>query len=195
MNIAFKRHLRRPGPRLLVPLLLILGLSGCQALTERLCELNQCEPVSPERDSYYLDQDLLDELSTLERLNQEQRLQRYEMLQPPLEAPGCRADNVRAAMLYITLGSPPGEDLPALTTAMEHCITDGTSRISPGVARLLHSSLAQRAIDHGRIQELEQRVDREQSRNAELAEQLEALKAIERSLRQRGQSPTNTREE
>ncbi|MEX0730611.1 MAG: hypothetical protein WED00_08780 [Aquisalimonadaceae bacterium] len=186
----------RPGSvRPLVVFVLLLGLSGCQALSERMCELNNCEPLSPESDISDAKKALLEELDNLSGLSEEQRHAHYDALRPQLEDAGCRVDNVRLAMLYVTMDTPPQDDIPPLATAMEECMKTDEGRDFRGVARLLHSSLSQRAAQGSRIRELVQTVSREQTRNAELTEQLEALKAIERSLRDRGQTPSTTREE
>lgn len=195
MNSAFKPEQPRRYWHLLALLLLLLGLTGCQALTERLYELQDYEAPSQNGDTREANQALLNELQQLGAQTEEQRRQRYDALRPQLQSASCGMDTLRISMLYLSLNSPPQDDLTPLTGAMNTCMETDAAPTFKGMAQFLQSSLVQHSEDSNRIRELEQIVNHEQTRNAALTDQLEALKAIERSLRDRGQNSTDTRED
>jgi len=191
MNNYRKPHRQRWLPALpALPVVLALLLaSGCQALNERLSERFDPAPESPNGDSVITISPLEEELAHLEGLSEEQRQIRYKTLRAAVTDPVCDRESLSLAMLYGTLARPPQEDLALLSGAMERCLESPDPAIPKGMARLLLGNLELHRSNNRRIRQLQAEVNAEKDRNTALSEQLEALKAIERSLRDRGQSP------
>ncbi len=177
------------GRRLALLLVLIAGLSGCQALGERICEITRCEPeASPEDDSLSVNEQLLDYLDQMASVEAAHRIDAYRVAREELSASGCDRQLIELAGLYMLLSEPPEEDRSMLQNRLEHCRDNHREdRPSPGLAQVLQSQLQARSAEADRARALEAAITAERRRNAELAEQLEALKAIERSIHQRGQ--------
>ncbi|MCC5809215.1 MAG: hypothetical protein JJU06_02480 [Ectothiorhodospiraceae bacterium] len=186
-NTYVRASRRRLRPLLLFALL--LGLTGCQALGERICEMARCEPPpSPEDDSLSENEQLLDYLDQMVSVPMERRAVAYRVGREELSASGCDRQLMELAALYMLLSEPPEDDSSMLRTRLEQCRdTQEDHNLSPGLAQVLLNQLAARSAHADRERSLQAVVNAERQRNAELAEQLEALKAIERSIHQRGQ--------
>ncbi len=185
---------RRIG-RLLVLTLLILGLGGCQALGDRICEMTDCaDRLSPEDDSPTASEHLLAYLDGVAAMSPERRQATYAVLRQSTPETGCDQRQLRLAGLFLLHPEPPQDDTELLADRLQHCwIDSGNAEISPGLVQVLHTQIVTRKGQQARTLELERVLRQERQRNAELAEQLEALKAIERSIHQRGQG--NSRED
>lgn len=181
--------------RLLALTLLTLSLGGCQALGDRICELTDCaDRLSPPDDTPDASMRLLSYLDGVAAMPAERRESSYRALRQVTPEQGCDERQLRLAGLHLLHPQPPSEDTALLVERLEACWIHGSNHeVSPGLVQVLHTQIATRDSQEARARELERSLRQERQRNAELAEQLEALKAIERSIHQRGQG--NSREE
>lgn len=162
------------------------ALAGCQAMTEQWCKAaDYCELSSEDDDEPVLD-DLLQYALLAEAMGDTALEAERERLAAAVNADTCSDDHVRLALV-----ARAGEGRKALTddalaglAACREQTAEAPTRAA--LASVLHDAHTDQATSASRIAELEQRLGREQTRNEALEEQLEALKAIERSIIERG---------
>lgn len=176
------RHLRT----LLVLLLGTTALAGCQAMTEQWCKAADYCELSPEDDDEPVLGDLLQYALLANAMNDTALEAERERLAAAVTTDACSDDHVRLALV-----ARAGEGRQALTddalAGLAACREQtAQAPIRAALASVLHDAHTDQVASASRIDELEQRLDEEQSRNEALEEQLEALKAIERSIIERG---------
>ncbi|SEO96769.1 hypothetical protein [Aquisalimonas asiatica] len=168
----------------LVTITLLLG--GCQAMTEQWCKTAEYCEVSPNGDTHELDEDLIDYALMVDRMNATMLQAEHERLNGRVRHSECTMDHLRLALVSSRL-EPNGSLDDAALDGLQAC-RDATD-IHPAhaaLASVLHDAHEQLAGTSSRMTELEAALDEQRSRNAALEEQLEALKAIERSIIERG---------
>lgn len=170
---------------LLIVTALPLALAGCQAMTEQWCKTADYCEMSPDDDvetpinallEYALLVDGMDDIA----LNAER-----ERLAEAVDSAACTNDHVRLAL--VTLGH---EDHGTLTDktldGLAQCRDQvAVARVRAALASVLHDAHVHQAASASRIAELERSLSQQRTRNDALEEQLEALKAIERSIIER----------
>lgn len=174
-------------------------LSGCQLLALPGATATEAA-LSPEQPvAYVREGDATDELLSYYRLtgeiSQATVPDRIERLRPRLTENRCDEARLRTAMLASRLPAGKGEELGL--KLLEPCVEDPFARYSATgvVAILLNDVLENRAArlqaaaarerEERRAGDLARQVERLQAEVAALEEQLEGLKAIERSIQER----------
>lgn len=106
-----------------------------------------------------------------------------------LESGACTLDRLRVALLLQR--RPPEDNEAAFDDLLRPCLEGPGTPSLPlrHLAHLLRARLEERREQHKRLRELDQSLKAERQRTAELTQQLEALKDIERSIleRERGE--------
>ncbi|MCP1674086.1 hypothetical protein J2T57_001185 [Natronocella acetinitrilica] len=166
---------------------LSITLAGCASLGESMCELLECpapEP-SPVDDSFQPAPDWLADFSADMRASDQERVDRYGSLRPRLAEDRCNGLTVRVAALHMTLPEPPQDDMQPVRRSLEQCEQDPRDQDIQALARLLLQGLDERRGSQETQAAMREQLTREQSRNAALEEQIEALRAIDQSIRER----------
>ncbi len=182
----------RQVSRLLAPGLLALLLAGCASMGESLCEILDCQPPEPEPEPSPINDSIEPAPAWVTALKRDvaasptERTERYGTLRTSFSAERCDAASVRLAALHLLHPEPPAEDLQAIRTSLRQCLDAAVKREYHTLARLLLPSFSQHADAAEQHTRLQQQLDDEQARNAALEEQLEALRAIDQSIRERG---------
>lgn len=121
--------------------------------------------------------------------------QRAEALEPRASAPGCSEARLRSAILRLRL---PPEQAGDIERRLAPCTGGSVEPARAHLARLLGDLLDARRSGASTAAELRQRLSEAESRvealgaeNERLREQLEGLKAIERSIQERDRSQGN----
>ncbi len=194
-NVSRKNQAPGRWLRLGLLALLTLGLGGCQVLGDRICEMTECtERMSPPDDEPTASEQFLSYLDGVAEMPAERRETTYQVLRQNTPETGCDERQLRLAGLFMLHPTPPREDSEFLAERLDACwLSRRHTDVSAGLVRVLHTQIVNRDSLETRAQELERGLAQERQRNTELAEQLEALKAIERSIHQRGQG--NSRED
>lgn len=171
-------------------------LAGCQNLPIQLPERGggddgpetSAEPTPPRP----LAPELLALYARSAELDAEILRIRAEALEPRASAPGCSEARLRSAILRLHL--PPAE-AGDLERRLAPCRNEGVEAERAHLAALLADLLASRqeaaettAALRERLAESENRAETLAEENARLEEQLEGLKAIERSIQERDRS-------
>ncbi|MFV8835452.1 hypothetical protein [Aquisalimonas sp.] len=167
---------------IIIPLL----LGGCQSMTEQWCKTAEYCEVSPNGDRQELNEDLIDYALMVNEMDATMLQAERERLNGRVRDADCTPDHVRLALVSSRLEL--NGDLDEAALAGLRACRDGTD-IHPAnaaLASVLHDAHEQLAGTSSRMTELEAELDEQRSRNAALEEQLEALKAIERSIIERG---------
>ena len=176
------RHLRA----LLILLLGAAAVAGCQAMTEQWCKAADYCEVSPEDDDEPPLDDLLQYALLVDAMNHTALEAERERLTAAVNTDTCSDDHVRLALVARAdeeRQALSDDALAGLTVCREQT---AEAPIRAALASILHDAHTDQATSASRIAELEQRLGQERSRNEALEEQLEALKAIERSIIERG---------
>ena len=171
---------------LLVLLLGTVGLAGCQAMTEQWCKAADYCELSPDDDDKPVADDLLHYALLVDAMDEVALRAEHERLADAANSADCSDDHVRLAL--VARGSNGADAITdELLAGLEKCRDEAAEQpIRAALASVLHDAHTDQATSTSRITELEQRLSQEQSRNEALEEQLEALKAIERSIIERG---------
>ncbi len=164
-------------------------LGGCQAMTEQWCKAAAYCQLSPEGDTEEAEpvlNDLLQYALLAGAMDQTALNAERERLAAAVNSARCSDDHVRLALV-----ARGGEGQRALTddtlVGLAICSEQVTEApVRAALASILHDAHTAQAASASRIDELERHLGEEQSRNDALEEQLEALKAIERSIIERG---------
>lgn len=173
-----RRHLA-----LLVVLLPLLG--GCQAVTERLCETADYCHVSPEEDELDVGDDLLNYAVMVEAMNPTALRAEEQRLRASIDDARCTDNHLRLALVSTRL-EPNGELPDTVMEGVAQCREATDERPArAALAFVLHEAHEHRATRDSRIRELKRALGQQQAHNRALEGQLEALKAIERSILER----------
>ena len=161
-------------------------LAGCQAMTERWCEeADYCE-VSVDDDAEPLDADLLHYALMVDSMNETGLRAERDRLTASVDSSACTDDHIRLGLVAGREGAGDPLDehvLEGLDACREQ---DRQHPARAALAWVLHDAHEQLESTHSRIDELEHALSEQRSHNQDLREQLEALKAIERSIIERG---------
>ncbi|WP_290652084.1 hypothetical protein [Aquisalimonas sp.] len=171
--------------RHLALLLLLPLLGGCQAITERLCETADYCHVSPEEDATDLGDDLLNYAVMVEAMNPTALRAEDQRLRASIDDARCTDNHVRLALVSTRL-EPNGELPNTVMQGVAQCREATDKRPArAALAFVLHEAHEHRAAKESRVAELEHALDQKEALNRALEGQLEALKAIERSILER----------
>ncbi len=175
------------GLRVLVLLAAILFLPGCQALGEHIRDMTQGpeKEVSPDDDSLEVARTLEKEFQWLANASPAERVARFNNLEATLREPVCTMETIRLAMLYQTMDNPDRKHGERIKASLQTCNGALDPPVPSGMVRLLQKGVAYRLSSQDRTLELEQEIQLKEEENAALREQLEALRDLERSLRER----------
>lgn len=173
------------GWRVVTIIALPLLLAGCQAMTERWCDTAEYCEMSPNGDAHELDDDLIEYALMVDQMNATMLQAERERLNGRVRQAECTSDHLRLALVSSRL-EPNGTLDDEVLNGLQACrdATD-THPVHVALASVLHDAHEQLATTSSRLTEMESALDEQRSRNAALEEQLEALKAIERSIIER----------
>lgn len=181
-----------PPCRLLIPALFAATLAGCASVGETLCERLECPAPEP-AETVSLIEDTTEPVPIwVETLridvaaSETERAMQYDSLRPRLDPEHCDAFTVRLAALHMLHPEPPEEDIEDLRSALAHCTDEGRNDEYHELASLLLTGFTRHAEGLDQQAGLEAQIADERKRNAALEEQIEALRAIEQSIRERG---------
>ena len=175
----------RPRVATLLLLLVLLVLAGCQSLNERWCQARADCELSPDDDGETEVNPLIAYAVRVGDMPASQREAERTRLRERINSGDCTMDHVRLGLVSrglwpdSELADPYRAGLQACREQVEHHPVAGV------LASMLLSSHNQQRADRRRYRELEGRLQEVRSRNQSLQEQLDALKAIERSIIER----------
>ncbi|MCK8516179.1 hypothetical protein M0534_07555 [Methylonatrum kenyense] len=131
---------------------------------------------------------LRSELDWFHQADLDARLARYESMQRTGRFDRCGQESLVMALVQSGRDPVPVEDRPDLIRAMEHCLDDERRAVPGGMAATLLNQLQVRESERQRRAELRQELNALQQREETTSRQLQELREIERSLRERGNS-------
>lgn len=174
------------GWRIVGLITITLLLAGCQAMTEQWCDTAEYCEVSLNGDTQELDEDLIDYALMVDQMDVTMLQAERERLNGRVRHAECTSDHLRLALVSSRLELNGNLDKVALNGLQACREARDIHPAHTALASVLHDAHKQLASTSSRMTELETALDEQRSRNAALEEQLEALKAIERSIIERG---------
>lgn len=177
--------LSRIAPAFLLTLLLLGGCQHLPDLTEKPRERSSA--MAPPQ-AAYADVLLRSELDWFHHADLDARLARYEAMRRTEHFHRCGQESLVMALVQSGRDPVPVEDRPSLILAMEHCLDDERRAVPAGMAVTLLNQLRLRESERQRRAELREELNALQQREETTSRQLEELREIERSLRERNHS-------
>lgn len=177
--------IRRPGRWLLVAMvILLLGCEHLPVASERPPRTDD-QTAEPGRASDVL---LRSELEWFHRANLDQRVERYTALRESGAYGLCGQESLVMALVQSGRDPVPADDREMLIQAMEHCLDDEQAAIPAGMAQTLLNQLRLREAERQQRDDLRRELNEIRQREEMTSRQLQELRDIERSLRERGDS-------
>lgn len=169
-------------------LLSTLVLAGCEHLAEFPDAPREGQPEPARVQVASADVLLRSELEWFHEADLDARLARYEAMRRTEQFHRCGQESLVMALVQSGRDPVPVEDRPSLIRAMEHCLDDELRAVPAGMAVTLLNQLRLRESERQRRAELREELNALQQREETTSHQLQELKEIERSLRERNNS-------
>lgn len=169
-------------------LLFALVLAGCEHLAEFPDAPRERPPETARVQVASADVLLRSELDWFHQADLEARMARYEVMRQTGQFERCGQESLVMALVQSGRDPVPVEDRALLIRAMEHCLDDERRAVPGGMALTLLNQLRLRESERQRRAELREELNALQQREETTSRQLQELRDIERSLRERGSS-------